>query len=222
MPTSNDIKDFIISKISSQYRFHKNYENALNEIFIQEDYRWLVERLETDTVAIDIGAFCGESALYIARERHIKRVYAYEPFPYNYSVASKNINGSSYRNKIKLINAGVSGNSASTIKLPTSPQTMTAKTRSHRTGKRIRILNINQIIGNTKNLILKSDCEGEEHTIFSEDINLANIYKIQIEYHYGMQKLPSILAKKGFRIRTKKKVDSILSGEVGFIYAYRS
>ena len=53
MPTSNDIKDFIISKISSQYRFHKNYENALNEIFIQEDYGWLVEGLRKDTVAID-------------------------------------------------------------------------------------------------------------------------------------------------------------------------
>ena len=63
MPTNNDIKDFIISKISSQYRFHKNYENALNEIFIQEDYRWLVEGLKKDTVAIDIGAFCGESVL---------------------------------------------------------------------------------------------------------------------------------------------------------------
>lgn len=222
MPTNEEIKDFILSKISSKYRFHKNYENALDEIFIQEDYKWLVEGLKKNTIAIDIGAFCGESTLYLARENSIKRVYAYEPFPFNHGIASKNINSSYYKNKITLINAGVSGYSEVAIKLPTSPQTMTAKAKRHRTGKQIRVLNFNQIIRKLDNLIIKSDCEGEEHTIFNKYTDLNNVYKMQIEYHHGMQNLPKILCQKGFKIRTQKKADTILSGEVGFIYAYRS
>ena len=72
------LTDYAISKISSSYRFHKNYENALEEIFINEDYNWLVTGLRKKTIAIDIGAFCGESALYMAREKNIEKIYAYE------------------------------------------------------------------------------------------------------------------------------------------------
>ena len=180
----------------------------------------MTEGLKENTIAIDIGSFCGESALYLAREDSIKRVYAYEPFPFNYGIAFKNITNSRYKNKITLINAGVSSHN-DTVVLPTTPQTMTAKAKSHMAGKQIRIFNLNQTINNIKNLIIKSDCEGEEHTIFNEEANLDNVYKMQIEYHNGLQNLPKILKKKGFKIKTKKIAKTILSGEVGFIYAYK-
>ena len=171
-------------------------------------------------MAIDIGSFCGESTLYLAREGSIKRIYAYEPFPFNYGIALKNISNSQYKNKIILVNAGVS-NHDEIITLPTNSQTMTAKAKRHIVGKQIRIMDLNHITNNMKNVIIKSDCEGEEHKIFNEEANLDNVYKMQVEYHGGLQNLPKILKEKGFKIKTKKIAKTILSGEVGWIYAYK-
>ncbi len=214
------LTDYAISKISGSYRFHKNYENALEEIFINEDYNWLVTGLRKKTIAIDIGAFCGESALYMAREKNIEKIYAYEPFPFNYSIAQKNISKSQYQKKIKLTNAGVS-NHDEVITLSNASQTMTARAKKQKVGKEVQILNFNHIAPKAKNIIIKSDCEGEEHNIFKEDTNLDNVYKMQIEYHAGLQNLPRILEEKGFKLRTEKVANTILSGEVGWIYAYK-
>ena len=66
-----------------------------------------MQGLKESTIAVDIGAFCGESTLYLAREPKIKKVLAYEPFPFNYNIAKANIaHSQSY--KIQTINPGVS------------------------------------------------------------------------------------------------------------------
>ena len=98
---------------------------------------------------------------------------------------------------------------------------MTAKAKNHMSGKRVRITDLKEITKGMENIIIKSDCEGEEHSIFNEEADLDNIYKMQIEYHKGVQALPKILQEKGFRIRIQKVANTILSGEVGWIYALK-
>jgi hypothetical protein len=32
----------------------------MDEVFIKEEYRWLMQGLKESTIAVDIGAFCGK------------------------------------------------------------------------------------------------------------------------------------------------------------------
>jgi hypothetical protein len=73
-----------------------------------------------------------------------------------------------------------------------------------------------------KNIIIKCDIEGAEHSVFTKNSNLENVYKIQLEYHGGTKDLPYILKDKGFTVKitdpwTKDKI----LGDVGYIYAWR-
>lgn len=132
----------------------------------------------------------------------------------------KNISSSEYKDKIALKNVGIS-DQKKMMTLPLSSQMMTAKAKNHMSGKRVRITDLKEITKGMENIIIKSDCEGEEHSIFNEEADLDNIYKMQIEYHKGVQALPKILQEKGFRIRIQKVANTILSGEVGWIYALK-
>lgn len=74
----------------------------ISEIFFQNEYRHLKCK---DKVVLDIGASIGDSAIYFAL-KEAKRVVAFEPFPYAYEIAKKNIiqNGIT---RVKLINAAL-------------------------------------------------------------------------------------------------------------------
>ncbi|MDE1762319.1 MAG: hypothetical protein KGH78_03970 [Candidatus Micrarchaeota archaeon] len=92
--------------------------------------------------------------------------------------------------------------------------------------KKIEITNrkvedISGILRGKRNVIIKCDCEGSEHSIFKADLDLSDVYRIQMEYHHGVGAIPGILREKGFRVSTQKLEDTIRFGEVGFIYAER-
>ena len=212
------IFDYAAGRIIPSYRFHKNYENAMEEVFIKEEYRWLMQGLKEPTIAVDIGAFCGESTLYLAREPKIKKVLAYEPFPFNYNIAKANIAHSQYSSKIILKNAAIS-NTTNTIRLSQAPQMMTAKAKPIRSGIPVQELQLQSQIAPYRNVIIKCDCEGAEHRIITGDTDLSNVYRMQIEYHYGSQQIPEILRQKGFTVSEQKTMNTLLSGEVGWIFA---
>ena len=44
-----------------------------------------IQGLRPDTIAIDIGAFIGETAIYLAMQERISKVYSYELMPDNYT-----------------------------------------------------------------------------------------------------------------------------------------
>ncbi|MDE1864962.1 MAG: hypothetical protein KGH77_06090, partial [Candidatus Micrarchaeota archaeon] len=71
------------------------------------------------------------------------------------------------------------------------------------------------------NTIIKCDIEGAEHKLFTYEADLSNVYKMQIEYHFGLKKLPTILKAKGFKIMTHKAANTITAGEYGWIHAWR-
>jgi len=61
--------------------------NLISENFIERQYKWLdVE----DKDVIDVGAALGDTAIYFAL-KGAKRVYAFEPYPYSYNIAKRNI-----------------------------------------------------------------------------------------------------------------------------------
>jgi hypothetical protein len=71
-------------------------------IFFNDDYRFLAPK---NHVVIDIGANIGDSAIYFALNG-ARSVIAFEPFPYSYRNALKNINENHLNKNIILINAG--------------------------------------------------------------------------------------------------------------------
>ena len=79
----------------------------------------------------------------------------------------------------------------------------------------------NEIMKNP-NIIIKCDIESAEHNLFKENSNLSNVYKIQLEYHKGVQNLENILKNKGFNVKAEPPRVFIEGlGDIGWIYAWR-
>ena len=76
--------------------------SVYKEVFIEEPYLWLYERIKPNTTVLDIGACCGETAIYFARSPNAKRVVSYEPEDKLCEIAERNIKNSRYANKITL------------------------------------------------------------------------------------------------------------------------
>ena len=127
---------------------------------------------------------------------------------------------SNYKSKIRVVNAGISGNHDK-MKLSQSSQTMAARAKDQFFGKEVNVYSLNEVLPKSRNIIIKCDCEGEEHKSFHEKVELKSVYKMQIEYHGGVKELVNILKRKGFKVRTKKIALTLTSGEVGWIFAWR-
>lgn len=81
--------------------------------------------------------------------------------------------------------------------------------------------NIKQILNDKKNIAIKCDIEGAERGIFT-NLDLRNVYLMQIEYHHGMGKeIASELRRKGFDVRILKTAHTILQKEVGWLFCYK-
>jgi FkbM family methyltransferase len=195
-------------------------------VFFREDYSFLNIK---DEDVIDIGANIGDSAIYFALN-NAKRVIALEPYPYAFSFAEKNIKLNHCENII-LLNAGYGKNSKMFIDDKKISKGSSELIVSNNGGKEISIYSLEELINQyeIKDAILKIDCEGCEYNLLDEDNDvLQKLSKIQIEYHYGYEKLKEKLEKSGFIVRyTEPKKDYNLDFSnpnmvVGFIYAERN
>ena len=150
------------------------------EVFMEQTYHWLVQDLRPDTVAIDIGAFIGETAIYLAMQERISKVYSYELMPDNYTTAKANIDGSPFRDKIVLFNKAV-GEKEGTVYAPKGGgDTITSISKS---GIPVPAVGLDTALDNLRNVIIKCDAEGAEEQIFNPNVNLAQVYRIMLEYH---------------------------------------
>lgn len=98
-------------------------------------------------------------------------------------------------------------------------------------GKKIKIYSLKSLIEkfSVDKVVLKMDCEGCEYNLLDEDNSiLAKFSQIQIEYHYGYERLVSKLENVGFNVKctkARKVLDSKFSNpklKVGWIYAAKS
>jgi FkbM family methyltransferase len=205
-----------------------NKSLTLTEIFIDQSYKWLCQDLIPGTTAIDIGANIGDSTIYLAMQKEITHIKAFEPFPNLYNQAVDNIAKAGYGDKVDLHNEGVD-KEESILDVPKSyraniySSTGGFKRLHYAEGRGIRMVKLDDILNkiNSKHIIIKCDCEGAEHQIFNGKNNLKDVYRIQIEYHNGLRDLQKNLEAQGFKCTTKGiKADKAL-GQCGWVYAWK-
>ena len=199
-----------------------NNYNTLVETFVNQQIKWLVADLRPGTVAIDIGANIGDTVIYLAMQDKITKVYAYEPFPFVYAQMVENIKRANYGDKVEMFNAGVLDKDAEYRIEENLNIELSQHLKDYKKGKIIPVLGINRILKNKKNVIIKCIATGSEHQIFNRNINLKNVYRIQIRYRRSYQDIVDVLKSKGFVVKREKDEDTIRFGEVGWIYAYKN
>jgi len=196
-----------------------------HEVFSQEDYSSLNV---TDCDVIDVGMNIGDSAIYFALNG-ARRVIGLEPYPYSFSFAEKNVKLNNLQNVI-ILNAGYGKDSEILVddnKISSNTSSLIA---SNDGGKKISIYSLKTLFDKYEidNAILKMDCEGCEYNLLGEDEEiLKRLNMIQVEYHYGYEKLKEKLEKCGFNVKyTEPK--NVYSPDatnhdigVGYIYAKR-
>lgn len=194
------------------------YNGDIGATFIKEDYKWLKPK---DNVVIDIGANIGDTPLYFASKGATK-VIALEPFPYSYRLAQENILNNGYFNKIVLLNAGYGKDSE--IIVADKLTGIGNELVSSKEGRRIKIFSIKTLLAkyNIDSALLKMDCEGCEYNLLDEDNGTLRKFKrIQIEYHYGYERLKDRLEKAGFNLKYTEPVlgANNKNMRMGYIYA---
>lgn len=154
---------------------------------------------------VDVGAYNGDTAIYFAF-KGARHVYAFEPYPYSYRLARRNVMANSLGSKITMINAGC-GSRRGSIKIKAEYIKGLAGSAMKATdsGKKIPIVPLSYVVDKykLKNAALKVDCEGCEYDIIlkSSDETLRRFSKILIEYHYGYARLEKRLKEAGFKLR---------------------
>ncbi|MEM3555032.1 MAG: FkbM family methyltransferase [Candidatus Micrarchaeaceae archaeon] len=197
------------------------------ETFINEAYSYLKVK---DKIIVDIGANIGDTAIYFAI-KGARKVISLEPYLYIFNIGKKNLqdfltNYPEFMDKIEFINAGYGEDKE--IKIDTSfiPNNG-SEIKESENGTNINLYSLKTLVNkyNIDSGILKMDCEGCEYSLLNEDDEIIKKFSmIQIEYHYGYDKLVDKLRKCGFNIKYtepqilyNKSVDRTLI--LGYIYA---
>jgi len=197
-----DGKSVYFKNMKEYFDFWKSGE-CLPELLkvIDRQYKWLDVK---NRDVVDIGANIGDSAIYFAL-KGAKHVYAFEPYPYSYNIAKKNIRLNHLEGKITLLNEGC-GKSGSIAIKEDYKNTVGTDLRSFKEGKKIRIEGLDEIVKrfNLKHAALKVDCEGCEYDLIlnASDEALKAFDQIIIEYHYGYRNLVNKL-NSNFTVKVK-------------------
>lgn len=179
----------------------------IREQFFSDQYNF--ERIKGGTV-VDIGASVGDSAIYFAL-KGAKIVYAYEPFPYAYGMARKNVAANHLDKIIKLHNEGVGGKNSKLgfdkTYISEGGDSITdavGKRKAGRPSVSVNVITLKSIVDKYKirHAMLKSDCEGAEYDILlgADDNTLEAFDEIMLEYHYGYINLKERLERAGFDV----------------------
>lgn len=206
-------------------RQRSNTIQLISEEFIIEQYKWL--NLKNKQV-IDIGANICDSAIYFAL-KGARHIYAFEPYPYSYELAQKNIKLNGLRSKITLLNEGVGGKTSG-IRIGSEYKNYGGSDlKNFSSGKSIQITTLEDIVKrfNIENASLKIDCEGCEYGVILNSPNkiLRKFDQIVIEYHYGYKNLKAKLENAGFTVRNTQPSFYLNPNSeypntiMGFIYA---
>lgn len=202
---------------------------AIHEVFGKEDYSDLSIN---NCVVMDIGGNIGDTSIYFA-VHGAKKVFCFEPFPFSYNLAVKNVKLNDLSDKIHVFNNAIG--KPGFIKLDQNFNNSTGSDLMHyENGKKIEILSFDNFVNSRlskgdKN-VLKMDCEGCEYEVImnanSESLN--HFYELKIEYHYGIQKLITKLQDCGFKVSFTKARRSYNQWahppdmNIGYIYARKN
>ena len=170
----------------------------LGAVFDREEYSFLDVENE---IVVDIGANIGDSIIYFVLN-NAKNIIALEPYPYSYNIALKNIRTNNIQDKIILLNAGYGQDGTTKVNSHFENST-SSELKPFNNGVDIKILSLKTLLNDyhIHMAVLKMDCEGCEYNLLKEDNNTLKKFKrIQIEYHYGYEKLKEKLEEAGFTV----------------------
>jgi FkbM family methyltransferase len=196
------------------YTFHvdnkRQYGNTLHliiENLITEQYKMIPVK---GRVVVDIGAGVADTAIYFAKSG-AKRVYAYEPYPYTFNLARKNLKVNNLGRKIELINEAVS-NKSGRITLAQAPDSYHyPDLKASKSGKSIRITTLNDIVKKLriKDGALKIDAERYERQVIlgADRKTLRSFSHIIAEYNQGHSKISKKLLGAGFEVKVYPSED---------------
>ena len=153
---------------------------------------------------VDVGAYFGDSAIKFAL-RNARHVYAFEPYPYSYRIARKNIELNRLEDCVKLINAGC-GPKDRVYRISKSYRNLAGSDmKSTGRGKQINVYSLDTIVRRyrLRNAVMKIDCEGCEYGVLlnASSKTIRSFSSILIEYHYGYERLEKLLGREGFNIK---------------------
>jgi len=197
--------------------------SAIGDVFGLEEYSFLEVENE---IVIDIGSNIGDSPIYFALN-NAKKVIALEPYPYLYNIALKNIKKNGIEDKIILLNAGYGQDSIIKVN-PDFKADVNYDLKPFNGGVDVKSFSLKTILNDyhIDNAVLKMDCEGCEYNIIKEDNDTLRKFKrIEMEYHYGYEKLKEKLEEVGFTVTYSEPHKSFNKNAtehnmvLGYIYA---
>ena len=207
----------------------RQYGNTLHlilENLVTEQYKMLPVK---GKLVVDIGAGVADTAFYFATHG-AKHVYAYEPYPYTFGLASKNVKNNNLGKKIELINEAVSDKKGK-ITLARAPESYAyPDLKASSSGKSIRITTLNDIVKDLKikDGALKIDIEGYERQVIlgADKSTLRCFSHIIAEYNKGHAKISKKLMDSGFEVNVYPSTDIYFekmpeSEKDGLLYAER-
>ena len=203
----------------SELRWRAKLYTHFKEIFADETYKWLDDRIISGTILIDIGAFVGDSAIYFSRNPNVKKVLAFEAMPGTWKEGEKILQN---RKDPKIIYNNLAvGSKEGFLNLPSSRQGgIAAASRMSKGKTKVPVIPLEQVIGSNNKIAIKCDVEGDEYNIFmgqSKHI-FKNVYAIIMEVHkhnIDSQRLLKQMKEYGFR------VSQLEHGEMASLYGFQ-
>jgi FkbM family methyltransferase len=196
--------------------------SLIGEQFWSEAYK----RLEVKgSTVIDIGANVGDSAIYFTMNG-AKHTYAFEPYPYAYRKARRNISTNGLGSKITVINAGCGGKDTYMMLDDGLMSNSGSRLEKVKSGKRVPMFSLDTIAERhcRDDAVLKMDCEGYEYPAIlgAKTATLRKFKRMMIEYHDGYRNLEARLRGAGFYVKhDRPNTISHSHHLVGLIFASR-
>ena len=202
-----------------------NSSGMLVEQFVQEQYKWLQVKGKQ---VLDIGANVGDSAIYFATKGALQ-VYSFEPYPYTYRIAKRNIELNGLEEQITLLNMGCGKEGTITVdpELKSEPSSTLIPSKA---GYTVRIVSLKHIVEDygLTDAIAKIDGEGCEYELIlgASDRELQAFRQLMIEFHHGCARLVNRLRSAGFHVTHSRPFDfhnpvTGVTEAVGFIKAIK-
>ncbi|MDD5173436.1 MAG: FkbM family methyltransferase [Candidatus Omnitrophica bacterium] len=197
-----DGADFLIRKrVSSDI-------HVIQENFLEEQYSFIYPFIK-DSIVIDIGANIGDTVVLFCK-RGARRVYAYEPHPFFFNLANRNIELNRLGDKIRMVSYGIGAREAMLTLKEDSASGPTGSFGGGRFGEnrevKIKIMPFSKVIESVDGpIVVKMDCEGSEFdAILSCPVSaLRKIKAMAIEFHKAPDPIIEYLKRAGFDVEIK-------------------
>lgn len=169
-----NVRGAILKNITHPMQAVGKYERLIqrdalmNETFFGQVYHWLVEQLRPGTTVIDIGANIGDTAIYFAQFKEVKKVIAYEPFPYTYRLMLDHLQGCPLSYKITARNEAI-GERPATIIMPETEEDsagLDVLSLKRKSGVAVKVTSLSEALKGLKDVAIKCDVEGAEESLF--------------------------------------------------------